>query len=79
MRIEGYKQLERKTDPAAPRRRSSGISNEKGAMDDAFVQQHILEEKRDSVKKNIKGTPSVNSKDVSQLKVHRSPSRTMVW
>jgi hypothetical protein len=59
---DGYKQLERKTDTAALRWRSSGMPNAEGTMVDAFVQQLMLEKKRDSVKMKIKSTSNINKK-----------------
>jgi hypothetical protein len=47
-------------------------------MDDAFVSQHMLEEKRDSSETNFQIKTSTNGKDVSQFKAYLRPTQTMV-
>jgi hypothetical protein len=46
--------------------KSSGMLNEEITMNNACVQEYMLEEKLNSSKTNIQGTPIKNSDDVSQ-------------
>jgi hypothetical protein len=43
-------------------------------MDDAFVSQHMLEEKRDSSETNLQIRKITNGKDVSQFKAYWLPT-----
>jgi hypothetical protein len=57
--------VEVKTKATTSRWRSTGISDGKRTMDDAFVSQHVLEEKGDSSETNLQSKTSTNGKDVS--------------